>query len=117
MATILVVEDEDALRRLAAVILQTAGYEVITASNGVEGVALFRSSPDQFSVVLTDLRMPVMNGQQLVKLVQETNPRAKIICMSGYTDEDMPAGTVFLQKPFSPDALRARVSEALKREM
>jgi hypothetical protein len=62
MATILVVEDEEAIRQLVSVVLEAAGHEVIAASNGVEGIALFRSSPDRFALILTDLKMPVMDG-------------------------------------------------------
>jgi hypothetical protein len=57
-----VVEDEEAIRQLVSVVLEAAGHEVIVASNGVEGIALFRSSPDRFALILTDLKMPVMDG-------------------------------------------------------
>jgi|SRR5450759_4316863 len=113
MATILVVDDEKPIRTLIALILRSAGHNVIAASNGVEGVALFRSSPDRFDLILTDLEMPIMNGHQLVKLVRETNASANIICMSGYTNEPIPANTEFLQKPFTSDLLRARVDKLL----
>lgn len=113
MATILVVDDEKPIRTLIALILRSAGHAVIAASNGVEGVAVFRSSPDRFDIILTDLTMPVMNGHQLVKLVRQTSASAKIICMSGYTDEPIPARTEFLQKPFTPDVLRALVDKLL----
>ena len=113
MATILVVDDEKPIRTLIALILRSAGHAVIAASNGVEGVAVFRSSPDRFDIILTDLKMPVLNGHQLVKLVRQTSASAKIICMSGYTDEPIPASTEFLQKPFTPDVLRALVDKLL----
>ncbi len=113
MATILVVDDERAIRELISVILRSAGHQIITASNGIEGVALFRSSPERFDLILTDLQMPVMNGHQLIKLARETNAGAKIICMSGYSDEPIPVGVEFLQKPFQPAVLLARVSEML----
>jgi CheY-like chemotaxis protein len=88
MATILVVEDERAIRELISAILRSAGHQIITASNGMEGIALFRSSPERFDLILTDLEMPVMNGHQLIKLARETNAGAKIICMSGYLRSD-----------------------------
>jgi DNA-binding response OmpR family regulator len=113
MATILVVDDEQAIRELISVILRSAGHQIIGASNGMEGIALFRSSPERFDLILTDLQMPVMNGHQLIQLARETNLHAKIICMSGYTDESIPAGTKFLQKPFQPAVLLARVNEVL----
>jgi CheY-like chemotaxis protein len=114
VATILVVDDEEAIRKLIAVILQSAGHVVVSASNGVEAVALFRSSPDEFDLILTDLRMPVMDGHQLVTLVRRTSPDTKIICMSGYADDPIPARTEFLPKPFLPDALRERVDKLLE---
>lgn len=115
MATILVVDDERAIRELISVILRSAGHQIIAASNGIEGIALFRSSPERFDLILTDLQMPVMNGHELIKLARETSASAKIICMSGYTDEPLPARIEFLQKPFQPAVLLARVSEMLNR--
>ena len=115
MATILVVEDEEAIRQLVTLILEAAGHEVITASNGVEGISLFRSSPDRFAMILTDLRMPVMDGYQLIDLARRTRSNVKIICMSGYTDDALPTGVEFIRKPFLPHVLRACVSELLKR--
>jgi CheY-like chemotaxis protein len=82
MATIPVVDDDETLLISIATMLRKAGHIVVTA-NGVETVALFRSSRDRFDLILIDLRMPVMDGHQLVKLVRETNNRAKIVCMSG----------------------------------
>ena len=113
--TILVVDDEPAIRTLVEMILKEADYVVVCASNGLEGVSLYRSSPDRFDLVLTDLEMPVMDGHQLIQLVRETRTGAKIICMSGYTDRDLPAGVEFLQKPFSPSALRECVDKVLCR--
>jgi two-component system cell cycle sensor histidine kinase/response regulator CckA len=113
--TILVVDDEPAIRSLVETILKAAGHTVILASNGLEGVALYRSSPTQFDLVLTDLGMPVMDGHQLVKLIRETSASARIICMSGYTDRPIPANVEFLQKPFEPSVLRACVDNVLCR--
>jgi two-component system, cell cycle sensor histidine kinase and response regulator CckA len=111
--TILVVDDEAAIRSLVETILKGAGHTVILASNGLEGISLYRSSPERFDLVLTDLGMPVMDGHQLVKLIRETNASARIICMSGYTNEAMPANVEFLQKPFAPSVLRACVDNVL----
>jgi len=113
MATILVAEDEKAVRTLVALILQTSGHQVVVASSGVEAVSLFRFSPDRFDLVITDLKMPVMSGQQVVKLIRETRPGSKILCMSGFSEDPIPDGVEFLQKPFQPDALLARVGRLL----
>ncbi len=116
MATILLIDDEQAVRELISSILRSAGHEVIAASNGLEGIALFRSSPDRFELVLTDLQMPTMNGQQFVKLARETSACVKIICMSGFTSEAIPENTKFLQKPFSATALRICVDKLLAQQ-
>ncbi len=112
-ATILLVDDDEGFRTPVAEILRRAGHIVVTASNGVEGVALYRSSPDLFHVVLTDLRMPTMDGYQLVELLRETNSTMKIICMSGGLAKRIPANTEFLQKPFGASALCACVDKLL----
>jgi two-component system cell cycle sensor histidine kinase/response regulator CckA len=113
VATILLIDDEQAIRQLVDSMLRSAGHDVVTASNGLEGIALFRSSPDRFNLVLTDLQMPTMNGQQFVRLARETSACVKIICMSGFTSEAIPENTEFLQKPFSAAALRACVDKLL----
>src|ERR1700751_6454778 len=113
MATILVVDDEAAFRTPVAEILRRDGHRAFTAANGAEGVALYRSSPHLFHIVLTDLQMPTMDGNQLVELVRETNSRAKIICMSGGIAKRIPANTEFLQKPFRAVALSACVDRLL----
>ena len=113
MATILVVDDDETFRSPIADILRRAGHTVLTASIGAEGVALYRSSPDLFQIVLTDLQMPTMDGHQLVELVRETNSRAKIICMSGGIAKRIPANTEFLRKPFRASEVRACVDRLL----
>jgi two-component system cell cycle sensor histidine kinase/response regulator CckA len=113
MAVVLIAEDEPAIRKLAGLALTSVGYQVLTAANGVEAVALFRSTPDRIDLVITDLRMPVMDGYQLVRLVRQTRPKAKVICMSGYAADGVPADVTFLAKPFTPASLRACAEQAL----
>ena len=115
MATILVVDDEVSFRTAIATLLRKAGHVVVTASNGLEGVRLFRSTSGHFDLILTDLRMPAMDGHQFVKLVRETSSRAKIICMSSAIDEPIPANTEFLPKPIDLNDLYERVDELLRR--
>jgi two-component system, cell cycle sensor histidine kinase and response regulator CckA len=116
VATILLIDDEQAIRQLVSSMLRSAGHEVVAASNGLEGIALFRSSPHRFKLVLTDLQMPTMNGQQFVRLARETSACVKIICMSGFTIEPIPENTEFLEKPFSATALRACVDKLLAQQ-
>ncbi len=113
MSVVLVVDDEEMVRKLACMILQTAGHQVLEAANGVEGISLYRSYAKRIGVVVTDLKMPVMDGHELVRMIRQANPNARIVCMSGYTEQEPPAGTVFLEKPFRPDALRDLVAGLL----
>jgi DNA-binding NtrC family response regulator len=101
VATILVADDEDQIRALLGLMLKQARHTV------------FRSTPDRFDLVITDLRMPAMDGYQLIQLVRESRPGARIICMSGYSDEPLPPGTEFLRKPFDMSAVRACVDKML----
>ena len=113
MGVVLVADDEQPVRSVASWTLESHGHQVLTASNGVEAVALFRSSPDSIDLVVTDLKMPVMDGHEVVRLIRETRSNAKIICTSGFTDEHCPPDVVFLPKPFTPNELRATVNRLL----
>jgi len=95
-------------------ILVSAGYRVLTAANGVEEVALYRSYTTQIDLVITDLNMPVLDGYQAVLLIHETKPDAKIICMTGYAGQPVPDCTKFLAKPFTPPELVQCVAESLR---
>jgi PAS domain S-box-containing protein len=117
--TVLIVEDEDVVRALASRALSSHGYVVLEARNGREALALVEQSPDRVDLVLTDVVMPEMGGQQLVEQLQQALPDARIMYMSGYTEGDKLQPGIrnspypFLQKPFSPDNLCRRVREAL----
>ncbi len=113
MAVILVADDEAMVRNLVCTVLKAAGHEVMTAGNGLEAVALFRSFPKRIALVITDLRMPVMDGNEVVKLVRQSNPDAKIICMTGHSDR-IPDGEHILVKPFSLAELRNCVQQVLE---
>ena len=113
MATILVAEDEKAIRSLISIALTAAGHEVLTAVNGLEAATLFRSFPASVDLVITDLQMPVMDGYELVRLIQQDRPGAKIICMTGYAERGCPPGTTVLQKPFLPSQIRELVEQHL----
>ncbi len=112
MAVILVADDEEMIRTLVSVALTSIGHEVMTAANGLEAVALYRSYPKQIALVMTDMKMPLMDGHEVVKLVRETRPNAKIICMTAYT-ESFPECTRILRKPFRMDELRDCVTKLL----
>lgn len=113
MATILVADDEELVCKLAARILSTVGHQVLTASNGLEAVALYRSFHHRIDLVVTDLDMPVMDGRQAIHLIHETRPDAKIICISAHPNEECPEGVVFLRKPFSMHEFLSTVNALL----
>ncbi len=112
MATILVVDDEDLVLRLVSTMLRSAGHRPSDAHNGLEAISLFRSYPDRFDLVITDMKMPTLDGLQLIKLIRETRRDMRIICMSGFT-ETCPTGVHFLTKPFLPRQLLEAVEQTL----
>lgn len=117
--TIVVVEDEAIVRRMVCRILETHGYEVLSAENGIAALELLDSLEKTVHLLLTDVIMPKMNGKELRDRVRELRPDTKILYMSGYADAviarhgvlDDDAG--FLQKPFSLWDLTKKVREAL----
>ncbi len=114
--TILLVEDEDLVRGSARSALTRKGYTVIEARDGIEALALFEKHGDLIDVLLTDLVMPGMTGQELVERVTAKRTDIKIVCMSGYTRASVAQGDgiVFLPKPFTVDSLAAAVRRAIQ---
>jgi two-component system, cell cycle sensor histidine kinase and response regulator CckA len=116
--TVLLVDDEDGVRKLVCAILQSNGYSVIEASNGHSALAAYEKNAHKIDLVLTDVVMPQMDGFEFVDRLVEKNPDVKVLFMSGYRDN--PIGDAeaqpsrpFLHKPFTPDALLAKVREIL----
>jgi hypothetical protein len=117
--TVLIVEDQDAVRQLASAWLARLGYRVLEASNGPEAIELARRYPGQIDLLLTDVILPLMNGQALAEELLRTRPGIKALYVSGYAGAvvdhgGMPEGDwAFLAKPFSREALAAKVREVL----
>ncbi|WP_428262329.1 PAS domain-containing protein [Haliangium sp.] len=117
--TILLVEDEAAVRHLAERILSDLGYEVIAASNGEEALRVAQEyGVDRIDLVLTDVVMPVMGGTEFVDRFRVIRPDVRVLFMSGYTgtagvDRFLDSDASFLQKPFTLDGLTQRVREVL----
>ena len=118
--TVLVVDDEPLVRDVTGAMLRRFGFEVVTATDGEEGVRLFRSSPDRFRLVLLDLTMPRMSGVEVFRHIRAIRGATPIVLMSGYSEDDA-AGRFagkglagFLEKPFSPADLRETVRRALE---
>jgi two-component system, cell cycle sensor histidine kinase and response regulator CckA len=114
--TILLVEDDPAVRQLFAQALSRAGYTVYEARNGEEAVKLFDQHGDSIDLLLTDMRMPYMGGAELARQLRARRETLKLLCISGYPgafDGDLAAD--FLAKPFSRDDLLNKVREVLDR--
>jgi PAS domain S-box-containing protein len=119
--TVLVVEDEAAVRLLTCRILQRAGYRVFDAPNPQQAAALFDQHTSSIQLLVTDVIMPGSTGPQLFERLARQRPDLKVLYVSGYTDDtimhqgQLDPGVVFLQKPFTADALNRRVRDVLDR--
>jgi len=117
--TILLVEDEPAVRGLAHMVLSEQGYTVIEAQNSEEAVRLAGKHGSEIHLLLTDVVMPGMSGHDLAKHLTALHANLRVLYMSGYTNNviaengTLEEGLSFLQKPFTPQVLTQRVREAL----
>jgi CheY-like chemotaxis protein len=118
--TILVVDDEPTVRTVTARALRAFGFDVIEASDGAEGVEAFREGRGGIACVLLDMTMPRMNGEEAYQAITEIDPAARVILMSGYSEQDATgrfegrklAG--FIQKPYELATLREVVRAAVE---
>jgi PAS domain S-box-containing protein len=117
--TILLVEDEENLRRLARQSLENQGYSVIDAPDGATAIQISQAHQGPIHLLLTDVIMPGMNGRELANKVSPTRPEMRVLYMSGYTENHighngtLDEGITLLQKPFTLPALKAKVREML----
>ncbi len=112
--TVLVVEDEDAVRFVASEALKNEGYRVLSACRGKEALEICEQSEDPFHLVVTDVVMPHMSGRELVERLDKVRPGMKVLYISGHADNDHgEVGAPFLEKPFTRQALIAKVREVL----
>ncbi|MBD2230221.1 hybrid sensor histidine kinase/response regulator [Phormidium tenue] len=120
--TILVVEDEDAVRALEIYVLQRCGYRVLEATNGQDALHLVEHEPDPIHLLMSDVVMPHLGGRELAAQVTRTHPHCKVLFLSGYTDDAvihhgvLKADVAFLQKPFTPSTLAQKVRQVLDGE-
>lgn len=119
--TILVVEDQTSLRETVSEMLKDYGYTVLEASNGKEALHIVFAKKGEIDLVITDVIMPEMSGTKLARCLQAIDSPPKLLFISGYTGEEvyrqggLGKNVGFLQKPFSPTALVARVRQVLDR--
>jgi two-component system, cell cycle sensor histidine kinase and response regulator CckA len=117
--TILVVEDQEEVRKFAVTVLSGAGYRILTAENGVAALKMCENREMPVDLLLTDVVMPGMSGRELSRRFRTVCPATKVLFMSGYTDNlamlrnEVDADAVFLQKPFDPYDLAAAVRTLL----
>jgi PAS domain S-box-containing protein len=114
--TVLLVEDEHAVRRLARGILERAGYHVLEASDGIDALAVAEAYPDRIDLLLSDMMMPRLGGHALSRRLAQQRPGLKTLLISGYPGEGESgrvSGIGVLEKPFSEEALLDRLRELL----
>jgi PAS domain S-box-containing protein len=119
--TVLVVEDEQAVRFVTRVILEKAGYRVFDAANPKEAEALFAENPTRFDLLVTDVIMPGSSGPKLFQRLVQVRSDLRVLYVSGYTNDEivhrgqLDPGVAFLQKPFTAADLSRRVREVIDR--
>jgi CheY-like chemotaxis protein len=117
--TILLVEDEEAVRALAAQSLEEQGYKVLESTSPEDAIEISRRYTEPIHLLLTDVVLPRISGRKIAEHLTPLRPGMKVLYMSGYTDDTilragvLEAGTAFLQKPFTPTSLAHRVREVL----
>jgi CheY-like chemotaxis protein len=120
--TILVAEDEPVVLKMTTRMLERLGYVVLAASTPSLAIRISKESDTKIDLVISDVIMPEMNGRELVERLLENRPGVKYLYMSGYTANVianqgvLDEGTFFLQKPFSPKELAAKVLEVFETE-
>jgi CheY-like chemotaxis protein len=118
--TVLVVDDDDAVRRMVVRTLELGGYRVLSAPSGEAALRVANGHEGLFHLVVTDMRMPGMDGSQLGRALLERDPRIKLLFLSGDAEDELEESgllsrdAAFLLKPFLPDVLLSHVRDALK---
>jgi PAS domain S-box-containing protein len=120
--TVLVVDDEEGIRQIAQRILEKFGYRVLLANDGAEGIALYRQYGSEIAVVMTDMMMPLMDGNATIQALVALNPAVRIIAVSGLATDAKAAGAAaarvlhFLAKPYTAETLLTAIRAALPLE-
>jgi CheY-like chemotaxis protein len=117
---VLVVDDERVVRRALQRILERDGHTVLVAEGGREALEIFQQRWRELALVILDVMMPDLDGREVLRRMREVNPDVRAVLSSGFTVEADPslttAGAGLLQKPYTPDHVRAAIAEALARK-
>jgi CheY-like chemotaxis protein len=118
-ATVLVIDDEEVVRLLARRALTSAGYQVLLAANGREGIDLFNSQANSVAAIVLDLEMPVMSGEEALHRLREINPSVRVLASSGYSQIEAlrrfgASIAGFVQKPYSAQSLLSAVNHVIR---
>ena len=118
--TVLLAEDDQGVRRIAREFLKMKGYQVLEAGNATEALQIARDCPGPIHLLLTDIVMPGLKGEELVERVMSIRPDLKVLYMSAYTEDAivnlgiLAPGTNFIEKPFGPEDLARKVRKVLE---
>jgi two-component system cell cycle sensor histidine kinase/response regulator CckA len=117
--TILLIEDNEMVRKLAHEVLTNSGYRVLEADSGAAAVTIAERTQEDIHLILTDVVMPGMSGSEVTSLLLPLHPKVRVLYMSGYAENAtvhhgmLAEGTSFIEKPFSPEALALKIREVL----
>jgi two-component system cell cycle sensor histidine kinase/response regulator CckA len=117
---VVLVEDEELIRRLLERVLESAEYEVLVAARGDQALRMIEKRVGEIAVLLTDLVMPGMSGLELARAARELQPDLPVLCMSGYSEQTVrdrggdDAEVDFIGKPFAPGELTDRIAALLR---
>jgi CheY-like chemotaxis protein len=120
--TILLVEDEDALRDIVRLLLESKGYKVYTVQNGKEAINVYKQNVKEIALTLTDMGLPGMTGADVFKKLREINSSANVVLASGFfepeikSELDKAGAKGFIQKPYSPDEVLRKIREVLDKK-
>jgi CheY-like chemotaxis protein len=117
--TILVIDDEEPIREAVKEILEMAGFNILTAKDGIDGLKIFQQEKDNLSLVILDLTMPRLNGEEVFLQMHHIKPEVPVILASGYNEDEVTIRftgkglAAFIQKPFNHAILLAKVKQVL----
>ena len=120
LITVLLVEDEDAVRTVTRRILERDGFRVLEARSGNEGMAAARSSTSPIDLLITDVLLPDIGGGEVAREIVKVQPQIRVLYLSGFSDETLvvqgiaAAPANFIQKPFTSEVLRERIRNLLE---